>query len=147
MLPAEGSVAPLGQRERRIAVLRAASVHKQQDAVGRAEKALRQLIKHGDPINFRAVARAGEVSVNFLYTSHELRARIEQLRAQQNGARKPSPDPGPAASRSVIRALTAKLGVERQQHHKETAELRAALAAAQGELPVLRRSVTPNSAS
>lgn len=78
-------------REHRTAVLRAAAVPKQAAAVTRAHPGLRQLIKSGHSINFRTVAKAGSVSANFLYTNPELRARIVQLRAQQQ--RRPGPPP------------------------------------------------------
>jgi Family of unknown function (DUF6262) len=141
MPPAEPSAEATELRQRRIAALRAAATNKQQAAVGRAEKALRQLIKRGDTINFRSVADAANVSVNFLYTSPGLRATIEQLRAQQNEASRPSPEPGPNRDRSVIRTLTAKLAAERHQHRDELNELKAALGAAHGEMLNLRRQL------
>ena len=54
-----------------------------QAATKRAEAALRKLIKSGEEINFRAVAAAAGVSVDFLYRHPELRARIEHLRSRQ----------------------------------------------------------------
>ncbi|MDP9074357.1 MAG: hypothetical protein M3N98_09320 [Actinomycetota bacterium] len=81
-------------------------------------KLLGQLINEGAVINFRTIANAGDIPVNFHYTSPTLRARIEQLRAQQNEAGRPSPERGARTDRYVICPLTAKLAAERHRHHK-----------------------------
>jgi hypothetical protein len=122
----------------RIATLRQAATAKRQAAVARAETGIRALTKTGQPITFRAVAAAGNVSVDFLYRHPELRARIQQLRGQQTSraGQTPSDDdsPGPAAS-SVVATLTARL----TQLRGELAETKAQLAVAHGELLALRR--------
>jgi Family of unknown function (DUF6262) len=125
--------------ERRAQVLRAAAQAKHVAATKRAEAALRKLIKTGAQINFRAVAAAAGVSVDFLYRHPELRARIEHLRSRQNAAPPPAaaqPEPG-RNDRGVVVALTARL----REARGEVAELKAQLAAAHGELLALRRQL------
>jgi len=125
--------------ERRAEVLRQAAQAKHQAATERAEAALRGLIKSGGEINFRAVASAAGVSVDFLYRHPQLRERIEHLRArQQKAPAAATPEPGPD-DRGVVVALTARL----REARGEVAELKAQLAAAHGELLQLRRQVCP----
>jgi hypothetical protein len=120
-------------------VLREAAQAKRAAATKRTEIALRRLIKTGMEINFRAVASAAGVSVDFLYRHPELRARIEHLRSRQQNT--PSPpttalEPG-QDDRGVVAALTARL----REARGEVAELKAQLAAAHGELLALRRQL------
>jgi Family of unknown function (DUF6262) len=125
--------------ERRAQVLRQAARHKHAAATKRAEVALRKLIKTDAQINFRTVAAAAGVSVDFLYRHPELRARIEHLRARQQNAPSPStamPEPG-SDDRGIVVALTARL----REARGEVAELKAQLAAAHGELLALRRQL------
>lgn len=75
--------------DRRIAALRQAAQDKHQQAVQRAEAGIRKLIKEGEQINFRAVARAAGVSLDFLYAHTDLRKRIETLRGQQRAEDRP----------------------------------------------------------
>lgn len=122
--------------EHRAQVLRQAAQAKHAAATKRAEVALRKLIKAGDEINFRAVATAAGVSVDFLYRQPELRARIEHLRSRRQ--KTPSPaagTPEPHRDDRVVVALTARL----RDARGEIAELKAQLAAAHGELLALRR--------
>lgn len=124
--------------ERRAEVLRQAAQTKHAAATERAEVALRKLIKSGAPINFRAVAAAAGLSVDFLYRHPELRQRIERLRARQTSAPAPAaatPKPGP--DDRVVVALTARL----REARSEISELKAQLAAAHGELLALRRQL------
>lgn len=125
----------------RAEVLRQAAAAKQTAATARAEAGLRKLIKANAEINFRTVAAAGGVSVDFLYRHRELRSRIEHLRCRQ-GAKPPS---APAAAEpaaggpetNVVAALTAKL----RQARNEVAELKTQLAVAHGELLAWRRQL------
>jgi Family of unknown function (DUF6262) len=123
--------------------LRAAARRKHHAATHRAETALNALIANGEPITFRGLAKTAGVSIDFLYRS-PLRARVEQLRGEQQ--RKPpatrNPDPEPPASRSnVVRTLSAQLSELKRHHHAELTRLEAALAAAQGENLELRRKL------
>jgi len=123
--------------ERRAEALRQAAQAKHQEATKRAEAALRKLIKSGEEINFRTVATAAGVSVDFLYRHPQLRQRIEHVRArQQKAPAAATPQPGPA-DRGVVVALTARL----REARSEVAELKAQLAAAHGELLALRRQL------
>ena len=125
--------------ERRAEALREAAQAKHQAATKRADAALRNLIKSDEQINFRAVATAGAVSVDFLYRHPQLRQRIEHLRAQHNSVPAPAaatPQPNPD-DRGVVVALTARL----RDARREVAELKAQLAAAHGELLALRRQL------
>ena len=125
--------------ERRAEVLRETADAKRDAATKRAEVALRKLIKHGAQINFRAVATAAGVSVDFLYRHQELRARIEHLRSRQQRSLSPSkatPEPD-QDDRGVVVALTARL----REARGEVTQLKAQLAAAHGELLSLRRQL------
>src|SRR5436305_2471410 len=92
--------------------LRAAAQRKRQAATERAQTALDALIAAGEPVTFRGLAKRAGVSIDFLYRS-PLRARVEQLRAQQQ-RRPPAhahPDPElnePPSQSNVVRALTAQ---------------------------------------
>jgi Family of unknown function (DUF6262) len=85
--------------------LRAAAQRKSQSTAKRAETALRTMIKNGEPITFRGVARTAGCSIDFLYRNAELRRRIEHLRAQQQ--RKPPPPP-PVATHAPTATLSAR---------------------------------------
>ena len=123
--------------------LRAAAQRKRHAAATRAETALNALTNSGEPITFRGLAKAAGVSIDFLYRS-PLRARIEQLRADQQRTPPPrrEPDDRPPTSQSnVVRALTAQLAELKRHHHAEITRLETALAAAQGENLQLRRQL------
>lgn len=128
--------------------LAAATQRKREAAAQRADQGIRELVKRGEPITFRSVARTGGCSIDFLYRSPDLRRRIETLRAQQEqGAAPTRPEPQPGSPNSVIRTLTHQLSHIRQRHRDEVAELKAALAAAQGENIELRRQLGRRSAN
>jgi hypothetical protein len=126
--------------------LRAAAQRKSQATVNRAETALRAMIKNGEPITFRGVARTAGCSIDFLYGNQELRRRIEHLRSQQQSKPSPPSTTAPNADSNVIRTLTAQLADMRRRHREEVDELRAALAAAHGENLELRRKLGPRKA-
>lgn len=126
--------------------LRAAAQRKSQATTKRAETALRAMIKNGDPITFRGVARTAGCSIDFLYGNPQLRRRIEQLRSQQQARPAPTPTGEANTDSAVIRALTAQLAELRRRHREEIDELRAALAASHGENLQLRRKLGPRNA-
>ena len=130
--------------DHRIDTLRRAAQAKSAATNARAEAALRRLVRAKAPITFRAVASAAGVSTDFLYRQPELRTRINELRTTQ--ARLPpwsSATVGRDSSESnVVRALTARLAEARQ----EIATLKTELAAAHGELLILRRNWETRSA-
>jgi hypothetical protein len=125
--------------ERRAAALRQAAQAKRQAAVTRTETAIRSLVKNQQDINFRSVARAAGVSLDFLYGNDDLRTRIEKLRDQQKAC--PARDPGPerADSSDIVHILTEKLRLERDTRRTTVGQLEEQLAAAHGELLRLRR--------
>lgn len=122
-------------------MLRAAAAAKHEAALRRAENGLSQLIKNGEEITFRAVARAGRVSLDFLYAEPGLRSRIEHLRAKRLEARPLTTPPQTAGVEegNVLRTLRFELGSERARRQAEVRELNAKLAAAHGEILRLRR--------
>ena len=125
--------------DRRAAALRQAARAKRQDAVTRAETAIRTLIKSQQDISFRSVARVGGVSLDFLYGNDDLRARIEKLRDQQKARPVQDPGPGHADSGDIVHILTEKLRLERDTRRTAVSKLEEQLAAAHGELLRLRR--------
>ena len=85
------------------------------------------------------------MSIDFLYRS-PLRARVEQLRAeqQQTPPANPPAEPelnAPPSQSNVVRALTAQINELKRRHRSETEHLQAALAAAHGENLELRRQL------
>lgn len=109
-----------------------AAKKKKEAAIERAEKAIRQLIKENQPINFHSVSKAANVSVPWLYKEIEIKKRIQQLREQQklkiklDEGRKPS-----TASRdAIIVALRNKI----KQKNKEIDELKEQLKVAYGQI-------------
>jgi hypothetical protein len=125
--------------ERRAGALRQAAQAKRQDAVTRTETAIRALIKSQQDINFRSVARAGGVSLDFLYGNDDLRARIEKLRDRQKARPAPDRDPEQADGSDIVHILTEKLRLERDTRRTTVSQLEEQLAAAHGELLRLRR--------
>ena len=120
--------------------LRRAAVAKSAAAHARAENGLRQMRRRGDPITFRGLAQTAGVSLDFLYTTPEIRSQVEQLRARQQA--KPTaraPAPGPDQPSSVIRTLTTQLTELKRRQRDETDTLKQALEAAHGENLELRR--------
>ncbi len=138
---APGREAATSPAQRRNEALRRAASAKREAATGRAEAAIRQLVKHQQEINFRSVARSGGVSLDFLYATPGLRQRIEGLRAQQAAqapARAHQASPAEAEG-NVVHALTARLREERAARHAAVDDLEQRLAATHGELLRLRR--------
>ena len=126
--------------------LRAAAQRKHQAATERAQTALDALIAAGEPITFRGLAKTAGVSIDFLYRS-PLRARVEQLRAEQQHtppvrrASDPTSSTQPPSQSNVVRALTAQIAELKRRHRAEIEHLQAALAAAHGENLELRRQL------
>lgn len=127
--------------QRRADALRRAAQAKRQAATARAEAAIRKLVKNQQQISFRAVARAGGVSLDFLYARPDLRGRIESLRAQQATKTSQTPVRAEAAETggSIVQVLTQKLREERAARRAAVHDLEQQLAAAHGELLRLRR--------
>lgn len=124
---------------RRAAALRRAARAKHQAATARADAAIRKLVKNQQEISFRAVARTGGISLDFLYASTDLRSRIESLRARQVCKTPVSADIADRQEASIVDSLTARLRQERTARLVAVRELEAKLAASHGELLRMRR--------
>ncbi len=132
---------PAPAAQRRAEALRRAAQAKRKNATARAEVAIRQLVKNQQEINFRSVARAGNVSLDFLYANPDLRPRIERLRAQQT-TQTPSAPAGPNPSETdgnIAHVLAGKLREERAARRTAVRDLEDRLAASHGEILRLRR--------
>lgn len=124
--------------------LRQAAARKSAGARTRAENGLRQLIRTGEQITFRALAKTAGVSLDFLYSTTDIRRRVEQLRAQQQTTTPaPATPADPNEPSSVVRTLTAQLAELKARHRGEVQQLQAALEAAHGENLELRRRLGP----
>jgi hypothetical protein len=129
------------------AALRRAAAARHDAARERAQQALHELSTQGQPVNFRAVARAAGVSTDFLYGQPDLRDRITQLRTTRGVVADPTGprdaawagDHQPSSTSAAVRALSAQLKQLRTLHARETQRLHDALATAQGENLELRR--------
>ena len=139
------------QRPGNLENLKAAAAARTAATVTRADAGLREMLRTGQPVTFRGLARHAGVSLDFLYSNTALRQRIQQLRDQQRT------QPGSTASRgdttgddrsgvaspettsSVVATLTAQLTDLKRRHREETAQLRRELEAAHGENLLLRR--------
>lgn len=87
----------------RIAALKTAAVAKQQRAAEGLEKAIDKLIQSNEPMSFANVAREAGVSISYLYKYPKVKARILELRNQQQQVGKPNkPQTASDASKTVI---------------------------------------------
>lgn len=137
-IPGANETSTSQSREARVKALRQASADKRAQAVARAEAGIRSLIKNRQDINFRTVARAAGVSLDFLYNHPDLRQRIETFRKQQQIAVPEQPEKGSDYG-TVLHTLTQTLRRERADNRARIQELEQRLAAAHGELLHLRR--------
>ena len=138
------------QRPGNLENLKAAAAARTAATLTRADGGLREMLRTGQPITFRGLARHAGVSLDFLYSSTELRQRVQQLRDQQRiqpGGTAPRSDTNgddqaaasPETTSSVVATLTAQLTDLKRRHREETAALRQALERAHGENLLLRR--------
>jgi len=127
---------------RRSQALRRAAGARSIAAEQRAQHAIAELDRRGQPITFLAVAAEAGVSARYLYGHPQLRATIEQLRDEQHST--PSRPPRhPRASEESIRARLRGVLEENKRLRAELAQLRAELALAHGrvrELELDRRA-------
>ena len=142
------------QRPGNLENLKAAAAARTAATAARADAGLREMLRTGQPITFRGLARHAGVSLDFLYSSTTLRQRIQQLRDQQRtqlgGAASrhdatgddPARVAGPETASSVVATLTAQLTDLKRRHREEITRLRRELEAAHGENLLLRRRLT-----
>ena len=71
------------QRPGNLENLKTAAAARTAATAARADAGLRQMLRAGQPVTFRGLARHAGVSLDFLYSSTALRQRIQQLRDQQ----------------------------------------------------------------
>jgi hypothetical protein len=139
------------QRPGNLENLKAAAAARTAATVTRADAGLREMLRTGQPVTFRGLARHAGVSLDFLYSSTALRQRIQQLRGQQRTQPGSTTSRGdttgddlagvasPETTTSVAATLTAQLTDLKRRHREETARLRRELEAAHGENLLLRR--------
>ncbi len=117
--------------------LRGAAAARSIAAEQRAQQAIVELDRRGEPITFLAVAAEASVSARYLYAHPQLRARIEQLRDEQR--RSPSRLPiRERPSDASIRARLRSAMEENKQLRAESAQLRNELAVAHGHIRELK---------
>lgn len=90
------------QRQLAETKIKKAAQAKSKGAADRAEAGIRSLLKSRSEINFRSVARAGGVSLDFLYNHPDLRRRIETLRSQQQPMKSSTADAATNSNGTVI---------------------------------------------
>ena len=142
------------QRPGNLENLKAAAAARTAATAARADAGLREMLRTGQPVTFRGLARHAGVSLDFLYSSTALRQRIQQLRDQQrtqlSGAASRHDVTGddlagvasPETASSVVATLTAQLTDLKRRHREEITRLRRELEAAHGENLILRRRLT-----
>ncbi|MBY4382091.1 hypothetical protein CH260_23840 [Rhodococcus sp. 05-2256-B2] len=124
--------------EQRSQLLRRSAEARTTAAVEKATKAIAALNKRGEAVNFRKVAREGNVSLDFLYRNVELRETIIRLRTRNQ------PAPTTLTSQDTQSTIVLSLTRQLREAKAEIARLQAALAAAHGQNLALRRtSPTP----
>ena len=107
----------------------AATHRRSEDTRRRAEDAVRDLDKTGEPITYTSVAVAASVSRSWLYRDHALRAEIDRLRMAHPAvaAMRPALERGSAASQhgrlSTLLDANRALRDENQQLRTEVAVL------------------------
>ena len=142
------------QRPGNLENLKAAAAARTAATAARADAGLREMLRTGQPVTFRGLARHAGVSLDFLYSSTALRQRIQQLRDQQrtqpSGTASRHDVTGddlagvasPETTSSVVATLTAQLTDLKRRHREEITRLRRELEAAHGENLILRRRLT-----
>lgn len=88
---------------------------KRDQSIEQTEKAIRQLIKEGRPINFSTVEEVAGVSRTWLYNQPEIRDRIEQLRDQQPGKKKVARSQKASDASNAAMILTLKEKLQKSQ--------------------------------
>ena len=113
--------------------LKAAAQQKAQATIERAREAIAILQQHGKPINFASVAKAGQVSVAWLYRNQTLRALIEKHRLTTQDAAPPAGKPKGGATTKGKDAIIAHLKTRIKILEQEKQDLLQALERAYGK--------------
>ncbi|WOQ70958.1 DUF6262 family protein [Microbacterium limosum] len=119
--------------------LAAAARRRTVEATERATRAVDQMERRHDRINFVAVAERAGVSTDFLYRHTDLRVRIERLRVPRPRRGEPVPATTAEHMSAAVRQLAQQLKRERAAHREEVTRLERALEAAHGENLQMRR--------
>ena len=122
-----------------LASLQKAAAARTAATAARADAALDQMLRAGQPVTFRGLAVAAPVSLDFLYRNPAIRQRVEQLRARPHARTAQRRDAEQDQPGNVIAALTGELTQLKRRHREEIAELQHALQTAHGENLMLRR--------
>jgi hypothetical protein len=117
--------------------LRSAAAARSIAAEQRAQHAIAELDRRGQPITFLAVAAEAAVSARYLYAHPQLRATIQQLRDEQRSAPPRPPRHGRAHDESIRARLRGALE-ENKRLRSENAQLRDELALAHGHIRELK---------
>ena len=118
-------------------VLRSAAAARSVAAEQRAQRAIAELDRRGQPITFLAVAAEAGVSARYLYAHPQLRATIQQLRDEQY----PGPSRPPRrerASEESVRVRLRGMLEENKRLRAENIQLRDELALAHGQVRELQ---------
>jgi predicted RNase H-like nuclease (RuvC/YqgF family) len=111
------------KQERNVEGLRQNAQKKRQQAIERTEQGIKQLMKEGRAITFKAVSEVADVSSAWLYKESEIKAKIEHLREQGSKKKLPSKQKASDVSKeAMIRTLKdkiSKLDAENQELRKQ----------------------------
>ena len=104
-----------------------------------AERALKDLVKTGQPVTVTAVARKAGVSANYLYQHRDLYEKIAHHRDTSRGVPRPvDPSAGSGRIESALRVHIRQLEAQNQQ---TVTELRQELADAQQQIQHLTSEI------
>ena len=99
--------------ERNTSGLKDSAERKRQKSFEKLELGIQELIKNRLPINFKSVSEASGLSRSWLYKEPEVKARIEQLRAQTEKTNKTSPKQKASADSKDALINTLKLRLKK----------------------------------
>lgn len=117
--------------ERNVEGLRLSAAQRHEAACRRTEEALQRMLREGQPVNFKTVAKAAAVSTAWLYGQPSIKARIQRLRDQSIPKVAALKAPASDASKD---AMIATLRQRIKQVEAENRELRKQLEIVYGQL-------------
>ncbi|ELS03575.1 hypothetical protein Xen7305DRAFT_00032990 [Xenococcus sp. PCC 7305] len=96
--------------ERNVDGLKKNAQKKRRAAFEKVDKAIQQLIRDGEKINFNSVAKASGVSKAWLYKEPEVKVRIEELRAKHSKKKiSPKQKASDASKDAMIKTLKVRI--------------------------------------
>jgi myosin heavy subunit len=123
---------------RKIEALQEAAEQKKREAYKRVEKALQQMLKQNQKINFQTVAHVANVSTAYLYKYPEIKQRIQTLRDQQKN--QPKQKKAPSASDDSKSVIIYNLREENKKLKGQIEQFRKANESLTGRLYQLQDS-------